>query len=542
MKPLSGEDAFFIYAETEDQHQHTVACLILDPATAPGSFSTKDLVKKMEADIGVIPEFRQKLVSMPAAFAPPVLVDDPDFKFKNHVRQTKLKAPGDMRQLCELIEGIASKQLDRKRPLWESWYVDGLEGARIACITKSHHCMLDGVQGAEFMSEQFDLEPNPPKKKKKKAAGPWEPEKISLFNVTSKAWSHHRKTQPGLGYMLTRTAKSLYNRRRVFKEHAKAEKWVPPMMTSAPKLKFNGAITPNRSVAMGKLSMRDIKHIKNTFGVSINDVVLTSCTLAMRKYLIATNDLPEEPLICAVPVSLKLKGAEAKQDQGNQVGNMMVKLPVQIGDPVKCLRATNESTIEAKRIFDESFENLMQGYIGSVAPGLASFALQTIFSKRMTNMMPAMGNLVVSNFPGPPIPLFMQGAQLQASYPIGPVISGQGPNITFMSFMDSMDFSVQTCTEMLPEVWDIADAIVAVVAELKAKADKQAKPKARRAKSVASKKAVTKKVAKRKANKQTKKTTAKKKAATASKKKVPAKAKARKAPRKKTAARSSRSV
>ena len=526
MKPLSSEDAFFLYAETEQQHQHTLGLLVLDPSTAPGKFKLDQLSKKLQSDLDVLPEFRQKLVKLPMALSPPVLVDDPDFNYKNHVQFKSLKAPGDMRQLSTVISRFGSEPLDKNLPLWQTLFVDGLENGKVAVCTKSHHLIADGVQGAEFMAEQFDFEPDPPKKKAQKTAR-WTAREYSTYDILGASWAKHRAGQPGFRTMLNKTIKSLSKRRQMIASKKVDQELVTSIIPSAPKLKFNGGITPNRTIALGSVGMGALKAIKKHYDVTINDVILTACALSLREYLIDTNDLPDEPVVCAVPVSLKLKGQKAEGDAGNQVGNMIVKLPVQIADPVKCLKAVNRHTQEAKKLFDESFENLMMGYIGMLPPAVANTALKALFNRRLMDMMPAQTNFVVSNFPGPPIPLYMQGAKLMATYPIGPVLSGQGLNMTFMSQMDEMNFSVQTCREKLPEAWDLADGIVEWVNALEQSiAVSEKKPKAK------------KKTAARK------KTRAKKKAPTgkksAPKKKVVAKKKApakQKVARKRKAAR-----
>jgi len=458
MKPLSSDDAFFLYAETKEQHQHTLGLLILDPATArnPAKVTVERLSKKLKSDIHVLPEFRQKLAKLPMALAPPVLIDDPDFNVDDHIELRSLKSPGSLRQLSKIVSQFASKPLDKNKPLWETLFIEGLEGGKLAVCSKSHHLIADGVQGAEFMSEQFDFEPHPPKKKRK-VPTKWSPRQQSALDILGASWSKHRKDQPGFRTMVDKTLKSYRSRKKLFQKKKQYEDLVTPMIPKAPTLKFNGAITPNRTIALGSVPMATLKAIKNHYNVTINDVILAACTLSLRDYLIDTEDLPSEPLVCAVPVSLKLKGQDASG--GNAVGNMIVKLPVQTQDPLECLAQVHEYTMAAKDVFDESFENLMMGYLGMMPPGLANAAMKTMFNRRLMDVIPTQMNLCVSNFPGPPIPLFMEGAELLGTYPIGPVMSGSGLNITFMSQLDDMNFSVQTCREKLPEAWELADGV-----------------------------------------------------------------------------------
>ncbi|MGI9294164.1 MAG: wax ester/triacylglycerol synthase family O-acyltransferase [Pseudomonadales bacterium] len=459
MKPLSTEDAFFLYSETEHQHQHTLGLLILDPSTArnPKLVTPRKLADKLKQDIGVLPEFRQKLAKLPITLASPVLVDDPDYNFEDHIQFKTLRSPGNLRQLSAVVGRFASQPLEKGRPLWENLFIDGLEGGMIAVCTKSHHLIGDGVQGAEFMAQQFDSEPHPSKAKRSMKTT-WTPRQQSYVDILGASWSKHRQDKPGFRTMFDKTLNTLRSRRTLLQKKKSLQDMVTPLIPTAPKLKFNGSITGNRTIALGTLRMDTLKTIKNHHDVTINDVVLTACTLALRDYLVETNDLPDEPVVCAVPVSLKMKGQDA--GGGNAVGSMIVKLPVQIGDPVKCLKAVHDYTGAAKEMFDATFENLMLGFVGLLPPSLANTAMKTLYNNRLSDLLPPPMNLVVSNFPGPRTPLYMEGAELQRTYPIGPITAGSGLNMTFMSQMDHMNFSVQTCREKLPEAWDLADGIM----------------------------------------------------------------------------------
>jgi WS/DGAT/MGAT family acyltransferase len=480
MKPLSSDDAFFLYAETEEQHQHTLGLLILDPSTArkPKKVTVKRLAKKMKKDIHVLPEFRQKLANLPMALAPPVLIDDPDFDVDDHIQVKTLKSPGSLKQLSEIISRFAGEPLDKSKPLWETMFIEGLKGGKIAICSKSHHLIADGVQGAEFMATQFDFEPHPPKKKKRKLAK-WSPQEQSALDILGASWTKYREEQPGFRTMLDKTVKSFRARKSLFEKNKHYEDLVTPMIPTAPTLKFNGAITGNRTIALGSIPMATLKAIKNYHNVTINDVLLTGCTLSLRDYLIKTDDLPDEPLICAVPVSLKLKGQES--GGSNAVGNMIVKLPVQTGDPKQCLQEVHEYTQASKDIFDESFENLMMGYLGMMPPGVANAAMKAMFSRRLMDRLPTQMNLCVSNFPGPPIPLYMEGAELLGTYPI------------VTAWVDKLAAAIEPASTAKPVTKKKTDKPKKSAAKKKTAASKSAaKPKvSAKKKSAAAKKPVT---------------------------------------------------
>jgi diacylglycerol O-acyltransferase len=471
VRTLSSEDAFFLYLETPDQHQHVVATIILDPASnldpawAPGPVDIDSLIDTFEAFTQRQPQYRQKLVKTPFSVTPPVLVEDPHFVFRNHIRRIAVPAPGTLKQLAVIVEDIASTPLSQRRPLWEAWFISGLENDRMALVLKSHHCLADGVNGTEAMTQLFDIQPVSAVTEHPQASPVT---REPAWEVTYRALLSQWRYQPRYLNVLGRTARCLGQRRKLFAQSKGLGELVPGLFEEAPKLKFNAPITANRIVAMGSLSLTDVKHIKQALGITVNDVVVSACTLALREYLIATDDLPDKPLICCQPVSLILKGQDAKKpDQGNQVGTMSVRLPVQIDDIEEMVRLVCRSTAASKTVFEESFENLMNNYIGLVPPTWANWALKNMLDRRIVDRSPTTANLIISNVPGPPVPLYLAGARMEAGYGMGPVISGQGPNLTFTSYADKIHFSVLACREQMPEIWMLAEGIESALEQIK---------------------------------------------------------------------------
>lgn len=469
MKPLTGQDAFFLYAETPEQHMHTVGTILLDPATAPRGVAVADLMDCLRRDIDNRPTWRQKLVDVPLSLTPPVLVDDPDYDFGHHVHHIALPRPGTQAQLEQAVADIASRPLDVRLPLWETWFIEGLEGGLIAWVTKTHHCLADGVSGAQMMARLYDLEPEPARKKQAATqAPPYEPQSATTLQLVGKALQVRRATRPGLTDVVGRGARSLWKRRKLLAESERAAQQVPGLMQSAPRLKINRPISQFRSVAFGSVAMDDLKAIKDHYDVSLNDVVLAAGCLALRHYLIATDDLPTEPLLCVVPVSLSLKAGADQQERANAVGNMVVKLPVQSEDSEEVIRAIHTATLESKRVFDATFEDLFGSFLSSLPPRLASGLLGLMFSRFLAQRLPLQANCIISNIPGPPMPLYMRGARLEASYGMGPITTAMGPNFTLMSYRGRMDFCVQACRKLMPDLSGIARDFEATVARLRA--------------------------------------------------------------------------
>lgn len=545
MKTLSSDDAFFLHFETPDQQQHTVGTMVLDPATAPGHCDIETLVGRLDRCVSVKPEFTQKLVDTAFSMTAPVLVEDPDYNYDNHIRRIGLPAPGTIGELASIVGDIASTPLDHRRPLWECWFISGLEGGRLAMVFKSHHCLADAANGAEMMADLYEAEPESVAAGSQiTASAPRSAKPPPLWQVTYEALKSRRRHQSGYLDIARRTVHSVRQRRSLFAGSKTISEFVPEFMESAPKLKFNKPISSNRSVALGTLSLLDVKTIKNVLGVTVNDVIVTACTMALREYLIATDDLPDKALIGYVPVSLILKGQRAeKADQGNQIGTMAIRLPVHLDDTEKMIAAIHDSTVSAKQVFEKSFENLFQKFVGALPPRLAGSAMKLYASPGVIERAPTSCNVVISNIPSSQTPLYIAGAKMESTFPMGAVISGQGLNITLMSYVDKFDFSVQACRDHMPDPWQLSDAIIAAVDTLSEFAALKSGEKPATAKRVAAavpaSKPRAKKTGKRSASLKTKaKPAAKTRTTTALKSKVKPAAKPKAKPAAKTKAKS----
>jgi diacylglycerol O-acyltransferase / wax synthase len=463
---LSPADSIFFYSESRTQYQHTMGIIVLDPSTAPGDFDVETLIAQSEHLVDEIPSFRLKVIDSAATMNVPMLAEDPDFNFYNHIHHLALPAPGSMEQLAELVEDIASRELNHDIPLWENWYVSGLEGGRVAIVSKTHHSMMDGVNGAETMARMFDLEPNPPKKEVNKAAtGRKRVKSPTTLEIMQAALKSRRKS-PGVIDAMTKSVRSIANRRAVGKNIEKPE-LLPGNTMKGPKVFFNGQISTLRSVAMDSLSLTDVKKIKNGFGVTLNDVVLAVVAIAVRKYLELHDDLPAEALSCMVPISLALNetGSEHRDEEAaNQVHTMNVKFPVQIQDPAELVQTLHQCSSASKQLFNDTYDNIMLTVIDTLPPTLAGPAMSFMtgdFSARFP-----VSNLGVSNIPGPNFPLYMQGAKVVGNYPMGPIPNGLGLGITMMSYMDDIYFTVQGCREKTPDIKQLSNYMGEAMAEL----------------------------------------------------------------------------
>ncbi|MCU1461274.1 MAG: hypothetical protein JWO37_1349 [Acidimicrobiales bacterium] len=469
MQRLSGMDASFLYLETASMHMHVTGVIVLDPTDVPGGYSF-DLIKQMlEERIHLLPPFRRRLATVPLGLGHPSWVDDPDFNLDLHVRRIGVPSPGSMHELAEVVSDIAGRPLDRARPLWEMTVIEGLEDGHVAVVSKMHHSAIDGVSGAELMAQIFDFEPNPPPK-----PGPaeeWTPEtppsdlRLAAGAVIGRASSPVKMAR--LAAKTIGTAVGFLRDRRSQGDDAK------PMTLplTAPQTPFTGAITPDRAVAFARTHLEDFKVVKNAFGTTVNDVVLAACTLSLRHWLEAHGGVPDKPLVASVPVSVRTE--EEKLSLGNKVSAMFVSLPVQEKDPLEQLARIRESTKNAKEMHGAIGADKLLDWTEFAPPTVFALAARLYSNLKLADRHRPIHNLVISNIPGPPIPLYCAGARVVSTYPLGPIIEGAGLNITVLSNMSNVDFGAIADRELVPDLWSIADGFADAVAELRELADTQ---------------------------------------------------------------------
>jgi WS/DGAT/MGAT family acyltransferase len=479
MQRLTGMDASFLYLETPTNHMHVAATAVFDPSTVPGGYSFEKVRELVESRLHLLPPFRRRLLTVPFALHHPLWVEDPDFDLEYHVRRAALPAPGGESELAEFAEQVMARPLDRSRPLWEMYVIEGLEHGHIATVTKTHHAAIDGVSGAELTVNLLDLSadapPTPPPET------PWQPDRIptdiELFGYALNSLAR----SPVRGFKAARrtveTAFNLRRRNRMSGVHA------PPAPFTAPRTPINAAITPHRRFAFTEVSLDDVKMVKNALGGTVNDVVLAMCAGALRTFLDGKGVHPDRPLLAMVPISVRTE--DEKGAMGNRVSSMFVGLATDIDDPVERLHAITDGTRFAKdqeKAIDAG--TLASDWVEFAAPALAARAARLLSRMQGGGRIGPMSNVTISNVPGPPFPLYSAGARMVAMYPMGPIIDGSALNITVMSYMGSMYFGLVACRETIPDVWDIARGINASLDELEkaAHAAKAAKPRRPRAK------------------------------------------------------------
>ncbi|HEY8480384.1 MAG TPA: wax ester/triacylglycerol synthase family O-acyltransferase [Spirillospora sp.] len=476
MTQLTTVDATFLNAETDTTRAHIAGLGILDTTTCPGGRlgvpAVAELVRS-RAHLAPRP-LRQRLVQVPLGLDRPYWEDDPDFAPERHIYEIGLPAPGTDRQLADVVAMLHEQPLDRSRPLWEMVLIHGLQGGRTAVYIKVHHAAIDGVMAAETLAALLDLSPEPRELPADETAPVRAPGTAGMLGTgLVKAALHPVRTAlsvartapyldeiPGIAALPGARLVSSVVQGALGRPAAPR----PPRM-SAPPTPFNEPIGRRRSVACGELSLDEIKQIRRVLGGSVNDVVMALCATALRKWLDKRGDLPDRPLVAAVPVSLRRRGAAA--EPGNQVSVMMAPLATHVPDPADRYAAVRRDMDVAKRRFVGSSGSWVREMSGILPEPLAGavtrFALQ---AAPALSLRPV--NLIISNVPGPQFPLYLCGAKVLDYYPISVVtdVSG-GLNITVFSYDGKVDVGIVACRDLIPDPSEIVDHLEDALDELK---------------------------------------------------------------------------
>jgi WS/DGAT/MGAT family acyltransferase len=348
--------------------------------------------------------------------------------------------------------------LDRRRPLWEIWCIEGLEHGRLAVLAKVHHAMADGVGGATLLGALLGVEPTPiADEPLRSAPGEPVPSAVALLahaagSAATLPWRFARASGRTLGSVVSAS------RRRGTGGHEAAAPF------RAPRTSFNHPVTASRSVAFTSASLTDVKRVKDAAGATVNDVVLALCAGALRSYLTDLGELPAAPLVAAVPVSRR-SGHEIGS-YGNVVSGWFTSLATDVDDPLERLLAVRSAAEGAKTVYESGIEDVVMQWADLPVPALWALGIRLYTAAHLSTRLPPIFNLLISNVPGAPFPVYAGPAPVVAMYPFGPVLDSIGINITVLSYQDSLDFGILTCPELVPDPWRLAEAIPVCLREL----------------------------------------------------------------------------
>jgi WS/DGAT/MGAT family acyltransferase len=460
--PLSGIDALFLYLETPETPMHVgSAHLYARPAGSSGDFLDR-VRRHIATRLDLAPAFRRRLAPLPFDIASPMWVDEDDVDLEYHVQRVRLRRPGNREQFEDCIARLHAQLMDRRRPLWRLYLIEGLASGQFGWYSKAHHAVVDGLAGLQFARSFLDLEPMPRRVARASRRHEARPDLAGLVAATL-------RNAAGQSAMLARrlpeVARVLGLLGRAPPAEESLRKNLLKMAGFGPRTPINVPITSARSFATVSLPLDEVKAVAARRDVKVNDVVLALVAAALRRYLAHHGGVPKRPLLAAMPVSLREAGNVEYTTQATMV---LASLATHIADPLKRLAAISESTAAAKAVTSHARAVIPRDLPPIGLPWLLGAATRIYGSAQRLEPFPPLANVVVSNIPGPQAPLYLAGARMLTYWPVSIVGHGLGLNVTLQGYCGSLDFGLIAARNAVPNVRAIAAGIAAAHEELKA--------------------------------------------------------------------------
>lgn len=468
MEQLSGQDASFVYLETQNTPMHIGSVAIYDPSTAPGGkVRFKDILRHIESRLGGARSFRQKLVRVPFDLDHPYWIEDPSFDLEYHVRHIALPKPGDWRQLCIQVARLHARALDLSKPLWEFWIVEGLDNIDglppgcFALVSKVHHAAIDGMSGVEMSAAVHDLEP---KAVEDASNAQWSPEKDPpVGELLFRSWLNSIR-QP-MRFAET-FAKSMPGMARLARQVSGGDVSLAGTRM-APKTIFNTTVGPHRVWDAVALPLKDIRVIKDSLpGATVNDAILTVIGGGLRHYLLQRDALPKESMSAMAPISVRADGEKAAL--GNLVSAMVVNLGTHIADPRERLAYIHGEAKNSKAMTNAVGARTLTEYSQLIPSGLAGLGARLYTRLGAANAHAPVFNCVATNVPGSPVPLYFAGAKMLKMMGFGPVFDGMGLINAIYSYAGDIAIGFTSDRDMMPDPSNYAAALRTSFEELRA--------------------------------------------------------------------------
>ena len=452
MDQLSALDSIFLAGELPGMPQHVGGLTVLDPSQAQ-DFGFEKLLGVVDERIRLAPRYTRKLREVPGGLDRPWLVDDPSFDVRLHVHRIAVPAPGTLRELAHLVGLLFPSPLDRSRPLWEIWLIEGVADGRVALLTKSHHCLMDGAVASGMGSLLCDREPDPKHSPEAPAieAAP-EPGDLRVALEAARHLGARPAATLRLGGRLLRQGFDLLRSWR--------DPEAPPLPFSIPKVSFNGNPGPRRAFACASVPLESVQELEKRFDVTVNDVVLALTGSAVRRYLLERAELPKQSLVATIAVS------RAEGDIGADDPITMAAIPwgTDRSDPVARLLRIHRATERAKQSVRGADSQILSQLGEAFAPSLVNLFFRIGGERGAALFMP--GNAVVGSVHGTPVPLYIGGARIESMYSLSVLAPTQGLEITAVSYCGRIDVGFTVDPDLVPDPWQLANGIPRALEEL----------------------------------------------------------------------------
>jgi WS/DGAT/MGAT family acyltransferase len=471
MNRLSALDAYFLYLESPETPMHFGSLTIFGPAAVSGEKLFESFRDHTVAQFDLLPSYRRRPRAMPLSIDHPVWVDADSLDLDYHIRHMALPRPGTMEQLRNLVAQLHMTLLDRRRPLWQYYLIEGLEGGGFAVYVKLHHADMDGVAGTQTLPFIYDLSPDPPpvdaeatRIRKRES-----PDFPGLIGAALADFIGQGARLVGSLPAAARTAV------KIARSPARDLRYLVDVIRDTPKTIFNKTISDRRSFGTASVSLSGAKEVAKSRGATINDIVLAICAGALRRYLKERRALPEAPLTAAVPASLR--GRDDKT-LNNQVLFTLCKLATDRAEPLQRLAAIKASSQDAKGLFADVKEVLTTDISVIGAPIVATGLARLVGMTGAADLLPAVANVIVSNVPGPRKPIYFSGAAAVHYFPVSIPYHGLALNITVQSYLDNLEFGVVACRAAVPDAQLIATYLIEEFDALKLASEALGRPDA----------------------------------------------------------------
>ena len=461
LRQLTPQDVLFVGGETPRIYQHTVGLMLIDGRDRPG-FGFEAFRRHTQERLGRIPHFRWKLHEVPLGLDLPYWVEDDRFSFDYHIRRIAVPSPGNREALAEVVSYLYSSHLDRNRPLWEAWFIEGMPDGQFAVVHKMHHCMMDGEGASKLLEILCDFT---------RDATPAELDRAiaeARAGQVPELWRQSLHAARRLSALPLQATREIYAALRHSLRQQMSGNDKPPQRPPAPVAAFNADIGSERGFIFGSLALADIKTVKNHFGVTVNDVVLALVSSSLRNYLLEQDQLPEESLRTFIAVSLR---TDADDRFSNKVTTRAVTLATDEPDPLQRLRAIAEETAMVKKEARDGGKGVME-IMQMLPPLLVNAVAHIAPADQVARLMGA--NLMVSSIHGSANGLYMAGAPIRAVYPMSIINPGSGINVTCISYADGFHFGVTIDPAMFPGPWRLVEGLDRALGEYLALSGKSA--------------------------------------------------------------------